>query len=152
MNSTTLLLQVFVAAILGGLIGVERGGESHSPAGLRTNMIIAMSSCLFTILSVQLIANGDPEGATLLAHIISGVGFLGAGAIFRQQSGTVSKTSGMTTAATIWLVAGIGMTVGMGQYFLAIFLEPLSEWLQQADMQHHKDSAIARKARKTARA
>jgi putative Mg2+ transporter-C (MgtC) family protein len=128
----TLSAKLLLAAILGGLIGIERG-ESNTPAGLRTNMIIAMSTCLFTILG-QNVANSSID--SIEAHIVSGVGFLGAGVIFHRSN----QTKGLTTAATVWLVAGVGMAVGLDAIFIACFatvaalvilhfLEPLSQWL-----------------------
>lgn len=147
MESTDLLIKLAVSALLGGLIGMERVSDSYSPAGLRTNMIISMSTCLFTVLCLQIIDTGKGDNV-MLAHAISGVGFLGAGAIFRRDQGH-GRTGGLTTAATIWLVAGIGMAVGMGQYALGLFvtalslgilhfLEPFSEWLQEIGEQREK--------------
>jgi putative Mg2+ transporter-C (MgtC) family protein len=141
LSTSATLIKLLIAAVLGGLIGIERSKESHSPAGLRTNMVISMSSCLFTVLMLRFVHAGH-EDTTMLAHVISGVGFLGAGAIFRQEGG---RTAGLTTAATIWLVAGIGMAAGMGEMVLALFvtgvtlcvlhfLEPLSKWFE-----HHKE-------------
>lgn len=111
-------LKVVLAAVLGGVVGLER--EWHGrPAGLRTNILIAMASCLFTILSVQgfpLHGNAQDTGR-VAAQIVSGVGFLGAGALLHNRD----KVKGLTTAATVWLVAAVGMTVAVGGYALAIF-------------------------------
>lgn len=126
--------KLLLAAVLGGLIGVERG-EANTPAGLRTNMIIALSTCLFTVVGQQTM---NLTVNSIQAHIVSGVGFLGAGAIFHHQN----QTKGITTAATIWLVAGVGMAVGIGHLLIASFvtaialgilhfLEPLSQWLNE---------------------
>jgi putative Mg2+ transporter-C (MgtC) family protein len=126
--------KLLLATLFGGLIGIERG-EANTPAGLRTNMIIALSTCLFTVLG-QTVTNSSITG--IQAHIVSGVGFLGAGVIFHQNS----QTKGLTTAASVWLVAGVGMAVGLGFIFIASFvtlialavlhfLEPISQWLQQ---------------------
>ena len=99
--------QISLAALLGGLVGLERVG--HGPAGLRTNIIIAMSSCLFTILSIYgfptLTVDGPRDSARIAAQIVSGVGFLGAGAVLHSKS----RVRGLTSAATIWLVAAIGI-------------------------------------------
>jgi putative Mg2+ transporter-C (MgtC) family protein len=111
--------QVALAAVLGGIIGIEREWRGR-PAGFRTNILIAIGSCLFTILSIHgfpLADSSARDSARVAAQIVSGVGFLGAGALLQTRN----KTKGMTTAATIWLVAAIGMAVGAGVYFLAIF-------------------------------
>lgn len=113
------ILQVTVAAALGGLIGLEREARGRE-AGFRTNMLIAIGACLFTILSIEgfpLQDSATRDTARIAAQVVSGVGFLGAGALFQTRN----HIKGMTTAATIWLVAAIGMTVGVGAYGLAIF-------------------------------
>jgi len=113
------ILQVVVAALLGGLIGLEREARGRE-AGFRTNMLIAIGACLFTILSIDgfpLMDSNARDSARIAAQIVSGIGFLGAGALIQTRS----HIKGMTTAATIWLVAAIGMTVGVKAYSLAIF-------------------------------
>jgi putative Mg2+ transporter-C (MgtC) family protein len=110
--------QVFLSAALGGLIGLEREWRGRD-AGFRTNMLIAMGSCLFTLLSISgfpLDGSAAQDSARVAAQVVSGIGFLGAGALFQTRQ----HTKGMTTAATIWMVAAIGMTVGVGEYALAI--------------------------------
>ena len=116
--------QVTLAAILGGIIGIERDWRGR-PAGFRTNMLISIGSCLFTILSITgfpLDGSAAQDSARIAAQVVSGVGFLGAGALLQTRN----KTKGMTTAATIWLVAAIGMSVGTGNYFLAVFTTVLT--------------------------
>jgi putative Mg2+ transporter-C (MgtC) family protein len=113
------MIQVLLAAFLGGLIGLERESSGRE-AGFRTNMLIAVGSCLFTIISIEgfpLQGSAAQDSARVAAQIVSGVGFLGAGALFHTRN----HVRGMTTAATIWLVAAIGMTVGVSAYGLAIF-------------------------------
>lgn len=113
------MLQVVIAAALGGFIGFERERRGHD-AGLRTNMLISMGACLFTILSIYgfpLKGSTSQDTARIAAQVVTGVGFLGAGAFIHGQS----HTKGMTTAATIWMVAAIGMTVGVRAYGLALF-------------------------------
>ena len=106
-------LRLLFAAGLGAAIGLEREYR-RKPAGLRTNILIAVGSALFTIISIQLAAvGGTPD--RIAAQIVTGMGFLGGGAILRSG---VSVT-GMTTAATIWMNAAIGMAAGSGQYALA---------------------------------
>jgi len=107
--------RLVLAAILGGIIGLERELR-HKPAGLRTNMFICFGSAMFTVLSAQLA--GSPAEATRIAsNIITGIGFIGAGAIL-HSSGSVT---GLTTAATMFVVAGIGMAAGGGLYTTAVF-------------------------------
>ena len=102
-----------LAAGLGAAIGLEREYR-RKPAGLRTNILIALGSAVFTIMSIQLgRAAGTPD--RIAAQLITGIGFLGGGAILR--SGT--SIHGMTTAATIWVNAAIGMAAGAGEYALA---------------------------------
>lgn len=118
------ILQVIVAALLGGLIGLEREARGRE-AGFRTNILIAIGACLFTILSIQgfpLQDSSARDTSRVAAQIVSGIGFLGAGALFQTRN----HIKGMTTAATIWLVAAIGMTVGVGAYGLAIFTSVLT--------------------------
>ena len=113
------MIQVAVAALLGGLIGSERESRG-SVAGFRTNMLIAMGACLFTILSIDgfpLKGSSAQDSARVVAQVVTGVGFLGAGAMFQGRR----RMKGLTTAATIWIVAAIGMTVGVKAYPLAIF-------------------------------
>ena len=119
-------LKIAAAALLGAIVGLERVWGGH-PAGLRTNMLIAISSCLFTILSIEgfPLQGSAQDTARVAAQIVTGVGFLGAGAVL-QSKGNVR---GLTTAASIWLVAAIGMAVGTGLYFLAIFTTTLSTLL-----------------------
>lgn len=106
------VVSLLIAAILGGVIGLER--ELHGKAaGLRTNILISLGSCVFTIISVSL-SGSDP--GRIAAQIVTGIGFLGAGAIIHSGTGT----HGLTTAAGIWIVASIGMACGAGFYFLAI--------------------------------
>jgi putative Mg2+ transporter-C (MgtC) family protein len=107
------LLRLALAAALGGAIGLER--EYHrKPAGLRTNMLIALGSALFSILSVELGAGaGSPD--RIAAQVVTGIGFLGAGAILRSGE----NVHGLTTAATIWVNAAIGMAAGLGSYVVA---------------------------------
>ena len=111
-------LRIAVAAVLGAVIGLERSRGAH-PAGLRTNMLIAVSACLFTILSIEgfPLKGASQDTARVAAGIVAGVGFLGAGVLIRTRS----NVQGLTTAATIWLVAAVGMAVGAGAFFLAVF-------------------------------
>lgn len=106
---------MLVATALGALIGLERQ-VSRKPVGLRTNILICLGACIFTIISIQLglSLGGSPE--RMAANVVQGIGFLGAGAIMRDR-GTIQ---GATTAATIWLVASLGVACGAGFFLLAI--------------------------------
>lgn len=107
------MLRLLLAAGLGAAIGIERELR-RKPAGLRTNILIALGSALFTTMSIEL-SHGGGTPDRLAANIVTGIGFLGAGAILR--SGT--SVHGMTTAATIWVNAAVGVAVGAGEYAIA---------------------------------
>jgi putative Mg2+ transporter-C (MgtC) family protein len=108
-----LTLRLLLAAGLGAAIGVEREIR-QKPAGLRTNVLIGVGSALFTMISLQVGAvSGTPD--RIAAQIVTGIGFLGAGAIMRSGL----SVHGMTTAATIWVNAAIGMAAGAGEYAMA---------------------------------
>ena len=103
-------LRLLLAAALGGAIGLEREYR-HKPAGLRTNMLIALGSALFSVMSIDLgAAAGSPD--RIAAQVVTGIGFLGAGAILRSGE----NVHGLTTATTIWVNAAIGMAAGLGAY------------------------------------
>ncbi len=105
-----LLLQLALAGVLGGVIGLERE-LSGKPAGLRTNVLICTGATLFTVLSLHLAGSrGDP--ARVAAQILPGIGFIGAGTILHMRG----AVTGLTSAATIWVVAAIGMALGSGAY------------------------------------
>ena len=110
------LTRLVLAAILGGLIGLERQLR-HKPAGLRTNMFICFGSAMFTVLSDQLASGYGGDHTRVAAQIIPGIGFIGAGSILHSRGGVV----GLTTAATLFVVAGVGMAAGGGLYLTATF-------------------------------
>ena len=114
-------IRLVLAAILGGLIGIEREIRDK-PAGLRTNILICVGSTLFMSLSTQVaqLLGGDPT--RIAAQIISGIGFLGAGAVLHSHGFVL----GLTTAATIWVVAGVGVALGSGMYLVAAFATGMS--------------------------
>ena len=119
------VMRLVVAAFLGGVIGLERQ-QRHKSAGLRTHILVCLGSCLVMILSyklyigVQGLTNADP--ARLAAQVVSGIGFLGAGTIMKE--GLTIK--GLTTAASLWVVAGVGLAVGAGYYVGAVATTVLS--------------------------
>jgi putative Mg2+ transporter-C (MgtC) family protein len=112
------IARVFLAFVLGGLVGFERE-RTQRPAGLRTHMLVAAGSACFTVASIYGFQgfgeNSDP--ARLAAQIVTGIGFLGAGAIFR----TGDTVRGLTTASSIWITASIGILIGAGMVYLAMF-------------------------------
>jgi putative Mg2+ transporter-C (MgtC) family protein len=110
------ILRLIVAAILGGIIGLERELH-HKPAGLRTNMFICFGAAMFTVLSDELAAGFGGDHTRIAAQIIPGIGFIGAGSILHSRG----SVSGLTTAATLFVVASIGMAAGGGLYLTAIF-------------------------------
>jgi putative Mg2+ transporter-C (MgtC) family protein len=111
------MVRLVLAAVLGGIIGLERELK-RKPAGLRTNMFICFGSAMFTILSTELAGKfGIGDHTRIAAQIIPGIGFIGAGSILHDKGGV----SGITTAATIFVVASIGMAAGGGLYLVAIF-------------------------------
>src|SRR5437016_2098334 len=114
-------IKLILAAVLGGIIGLEREIRDK-PAGLRTNILICVGSTLFMSISTKVaeILGGDPT--RIAAQIISGIGFLGAGAVLHSHGFVL----GLTTAATIWVVAGVGMALGSGVYLVALFATAMS--------------------------
>jgi putative Mg2+ transporter-C (MgtC) family protein len=108
--------RLLLAAVLGGVVGLERE-LSHKPAGLRTNMLISLGAALFTVISWQManIAGGDHT--RIAAQIVTGIGFIGAGVVIRERGAAL----GITSAATIFVIAAIGMACGAGMPATAVF-------------------------------
>ncbi|HPX65885.1 MAG TPA: MgtC/SapB family protein [Anaerolineaceae bacterium] len=109
-----ILLRLGLALILGGVVGFERERDSQ-PAGLRTHMILVLGACLAAIISEEMGARFGSDPTRLAAQVISGIGFLGAGAILRFGF----NIKGLTTATTLWTMAIVGLAVGFGYYLLA---------------------------------
>lgn len=113
--------RLFMAAVLGGLIGWERERDAH-PAGFRTHILVCLGSALIMLISIYGFSdfikeeNVRADPARLAAQVVSGIGFLGAGTILRHGL----TVSGLTTAASLWVVAGIGLAVGAGYMFGAV--------------------------------
>lgn len=105
--------QVSVAFIIGALLGIEREFRSK-PAGFRTMILISVGSCLYTILSKEIVAGGSAD--RIASNIVTGIGFIGAGVIFKEGI----SVNGLTTAALIWITAALGMAIGYHNYPLAI--------------------------------
>ena len=109
-----MVLRLLLSAVLGMIVGFERF-HAHKPAGLRTHMLVCIGSALFTVASIYGFGStSDP--ARIAAGIVTGVGFLGAGAIIHAQDGGLH---GLTTASSIWAVAAIGLAAGAGMYIVA---------------------------------
>lgn len=117
-----ILLRLAIAGVLGAAIGVERQLRRRS-AGMRTSFFVCMGSALFTVLSFELAHRyGDTSSTRIASNLVQGIGFLGAGAILREAGSVV----GLTTAATIFVEAAIGMAVGGGAYAVAAFAAGLA--------------------------
>ena len=115
LSDLELIQRLLTVAFLGSILGFERELR-HKSAGLRTNILIAIGSALFTLMSYEIA--GETVGADpgrLAAQIVTGIGFLGAGAIMRTNAGV----QGLTTAATVWVNAAVGVAAGGGEYHLA---------------------------------
>ncbi|HEU5326956.1 MAG: MgtC/SapB family protein [Thermomicrobiales bacterium] len=116
----TLIVRIAVGFVLGAVLGAERESRAK-PAGLRTHMLVAGGSAAFTVAALTLFSNDG--AARVVAQIITGIGFLGAGAILRTGAHareTGGEVVGMTTAATVWVAAALGMLAGGGVYLLAV--------------------------------
>lgn len=139
-QTLTWAIRLSVATLMGGLIGIERG-QSGQSAGLRTNMVVSLASCLFTLISIfgfPLKGNAQ-DTARIAAQIVTGIGFLGTGVLIQ----TKNKARGLTTASSIWLVGAVGMGIGVGQYVTISFatlvtliilrlLQPVSRSLRES--------------------
>ncbi len=121
MTNLELIERLCLSAFLGGLLGLERECRQKS-AGLRTNILIAIGSTLYTMMSFELARGSGGDPTRMTAQIVTGIGFLGAGAIMRTGIGI----RGLTTAAMIWVNAAIGVAVGAGSYRLAIITTVVS--------------------------
>ncbi|MGA2531913.1 MAG: MgtC/SapB family protein [Candidatus Aminicenantales bacterium] len=124
MDIIEVVLKLVLAIALGGLIGLEREA-SQKPAGFRTNILVCVGSAMMMMLSVMLIQSKGGTTDTLVrmaAGVITGIGFLGAGTILHAR-GTIA---GLTTASTIWVVAGLGLVIGAGYYVPALIFTALT--------------------------
>ncbi|MBE8540111.1 MgtC/SapB family protein [Geoglobus acetivorans] len=114
-------ISLILASVFGAVVGLERS-KVHKPAGLRTHMLVSAGSCLFMIVSARFF--NDP--ARIAAGVVSGIGFIGAGTILAEQRKERTKVVGITTAASLWMTAAIGMITGFGDYRLATFSTALT--------------------------
>jgi len=112
--SSSSIKRLLMASAMGGVVGLEREWR-HKDSGLRTNILICMGSALFTIMSSVIAGDSSPNRGQIASNIVQGIGFLGAGLILH----TKNRVLGLTSAATVWVVAAIGMTCGAGLYLVA---------------------------------
>jgi putative Mg2+ transporter-C (MgtC) family protein len=118
-----MLLRLVLALVLGALIGIERARSEHT-AGMRTNALVSLGAALFTIISafgfmdLLGIAHVQLDPTRIASYVVAGIGFMGAGSIFLSRE--TDRVKGLTTAATTWLVAAIGMACGAGLFFIAV--------------------------------
>ena len=125
----TIILRILVAALLGFALGLERE-ITNKYAGLRTNILVCLGACVFTILSIYAFptvltdehANGLRDTARVAAQVVTGIGFIGGGTVLRHGA----TVFGLTTAATLWMAAAIGMACGAGMYGVGIFSTVIS--------------------------
>lgn len=136
-TQAVLSVYLLLSALLSGIIGMDRERRPRRSAGLRTHMLVGMGACLFTGLSIH--AFSDSESARVAAQVVAGVGFLGAGVILERRQGIKN----LTTAASIWVTAAVGMAVGAGAWFLALSATVLT-WIILAVIRRlqHKDDRI----------
>jgi putative Mg2+ transporter-C (MgtC) family protein len=111
-----MVLRLILATVLGGCIGYQRE-RAHKPAGLRTHILISLGSALFTVVSIFGFGNQGVDASRIAAGVVTGVGFIGAGVIFRGMRGDM--VMGLTTAASIWVSAAVGLAAGAGMYIVA---------------------------------
>jgi len=122
-----LVVRLVLGFVLSGIVGLERE-VSLKPAGLRTHVLVGLGSTLLTILSINAFPGADPS--RVAASIIVGIGFLGAGTILKTEQ----KVIGLTTAATLWIVASIGVAAGTGFYLLAVIATILAFLVLKLDI------------------
>ncbi|NOX37981.1 MAG: MgtC/SapB family protein [Calditrichaeota bacterium] len=115
------VLKIVVAGLCGGLIGLERE-KDQKPAGIRTQMLVAIGSAMFMVVSLSVGSDFRVDPSRIAAQVVTGIGFLGAGAIIRERG----SVRGMTTAASIWVVAAIGLTIGAGLFLEGVVITMLT--------------------------
>ncbi len=139
-NYLDILLRLLLALVIGGVIGIERQTTNHN-AGLRTHILVCLGSAVVMIMSEQMVADFGGEISRIGAQVVSGIGFLGAGCIIVNGN----KIKGLTTAAGLWATACVGLSIGLGYYFLSLsvaafmiiamwILHPLGNRLQKRSL------------------
>jgi putative Mg2+ transporter-C (MgtC) family protein len=114
-------LRLLIAAVLGALVGLEREIHDH-PAGMRTHLLVSLGSGGFTVLSIAAFPAPGADPGRIAAQIVSGIGFLGAGAILKEGA----TIRGLTTAASLWAVAAVGMAAGAGAWIVAVTITAIA--------------------------
>ncbi len=137
------ILRIFVAVIIGGLLGLERGLKNRA-AGLRTYMLVCVGSCLIMLTNQYIYQNfGSGDPVRMGAQVVSGIGFLGAGTIIVTRR---NQIKGLTTAAGLWSAAGVGLTLGIGFYEAALMgafaVFAVMTLLQKLDNKMHRKSKV----------
>ena len=133
-NQWEMVIRLVIAAFLGAVIGYERA-RAKKPAGIRTHLMVCMGAALFTVISIWGFA-GNADPSRIAAGVVVGVGFLGAGTILRQERGV----AGLTTAATIWAVAAIGVAIGTGLYVVGAVAAGIVPLALRFLPHHHPDT------------
>jgi putative Mg2+ transporter-C (MgtC) family protein len=129
-----MVIRLVVAAFLGAVIGYERA-HAKKPAGIRTHLLVCMGAALFTVISIYAFG-GPADPSRVAAGVVVGIGFLGAGTILRQERGV----AGLTTAATVWAVAAIGVAIGAGLYVVAAVAAVIIPIALRFLPHHHPDT------------
>jgi putative Mg2+ transporter-C (MgtC) family protein len=129
-----MVIRIVIAAFLGAVIGYERA-RAKKPAGIRTHLMVCMGAALFTVISILGFA-GNADPSRIAAGVVVGVGFLGAGTILRQERGV----AGLTTAATIWAVAAVGVAIGSGLYIVGAVAAGIVPLALRFLPHHHPDT------------
>ena len=129
-----MVIRLVIAAFLGAVIGYERA-RAKKPAGIRTHLMVCMGAALFTVISIWGFA-GNADPSRIAAGVVVGVGFLGAGTILRQERGV----AGLTTAATIWAVAAVGVAIGTGLYIVGAVAAGIVPLALRFLPHHHPDT------------
>jgi putative Mg2+ transporter-C (MgtC) family protein len=135
MTNTEFTLRLFAALVAGLIIGFERQWQ-HKSAGLRTNTLVSVGAAIFVLLSISITAKGNGDVTRIIAQVVTGIGFLCAGIIFKEGL----NVHGLTTAVTVWCCSAVGCLAAAGylkETFIAtffiiavnLFLKPLDEWL-----------------------
>lgn len=116
-----MVLRLLLAAFLAAGIGLQREFKKK-PAGVRTHILISLGAALFTVISIYGFPDADPS--RVAASVVTGMGFIGAGVIFRNMKGDV--VAGLTTAASVWVTSAVGMAAGLGMYLVAVIVAVLT--------------------------
>ena len=141
-RATVVVFRLLLASALGGVLGFERESAGKA-AGMRTHMLVAIGAAMF-LMAVNLAGGGDPESSRIIQGLVAGIGFLGAGAIVKGQPS--EEIRGLTTAASIWMPAAIGVAVGLGHASTAILctilaiivLAVMQRWCQGIHPNNHR--------------